>query len=492
MHLDLLSHLRLEIESELPIYRQLAEGIQRALDAGVLLHGDRLPPTRELAGQLGLNRTTVSAAYAVLEQAGCLQGVVGRGSFVIRSGAPPAAGFDWEALLGPAGADAAAGAEAAYNFANSRPAEECFPLAEFRRLAKEVVDLPEAAELLQLGSPYGYAPLRRYLLEENASTGMARAQDDLIVTNGCQQALDLIARILVETNTPVLVEDPVYHGLLRVFGRAHAQLLPVPVGEAGLNLSVLENLAAQHRPRLLVVTPDFQNPTGTALTLEQRRSILAIAVRFGIAVVEIAIYRELRYRGVALPALKQLDETGHVIAIGSYSKVAFPGLRVGWVIAPRPVVARLAEAKQTTDLHSDQLSQAVLLRFAASGELQRHIEQTRRTGGERLQAALDACARAFPRGTRYSRPEGGMNLWVELPQPLTAENLLAVARERGVAFLPGSYFSSREIHRRSLRLSFGGLAPKEITTGIRLLGDIAHELLRAPAARPLAREAALV
>ena len=490
--LDLLSHIRLETASELPIYRQLADAIQLAMDKGALLHGDRLPPTRELAGLLGLNRTTVSAAYALLEQAGSLQGVVGRGSFVVRSSATTPAELDWETLLGPVYADAAASPEPAYNFANSKPAEECFPMAEFRRLAKEVIDSPEASELLQLGSPYGYAPLRRYLSHESAASGIGRANDDLIVTNGCQQALDLIARILVEENTPVLVEDPAYHGLLRVFARARAQLLPVPVSASGLNLQVLEHLAAQHRPRLLVLTPDFQNPTGITLPLEQRRAILGLAARFGIAVVEIAIYRDLRYRGAAPPSLKQLDETGNVISIGSYSKIAFPGLRVGWVTAPRPVVARLAEAKQTADLHSDQLSQAVLLRFAESGELLRHIEQTRKVGAERLQSALDACGRALPAGTRYSRPEGGMNLWVELPLPLTAETLLNAARERGVAFLPGNYFSHKDAHRRSFRLSFGGLSPKEITAGMRILGAVAAEQMRTLAEAPLAMNAALV
>ena len=491
--MDILSHVSLDNAAATPLYRQLAENLRTAIHSGALTAGTRLPATRELAGQLGLNRTTISAAYAILEQAGLLQGLVGRGSFVARSEVPVRVNFDWDTVLAPLESLHLPPADETVNFANSRPDEQCFPMAEFRRLSKEVIDGPQAAEILQLGSPYGFAPLRRYLLAENAAAGLARPGDDLIITNGCQQALDLLGRILIEHGTPVLVEDPVYHGLLRVVTRAGAHVIPMPVStDTGLNVNALEALVAQHRPRLLVITPDFQNPTGTTLNLEQRRRVVAVAQRFGVIIIETNIYRKLRYRGISQPSLKELDETGNVISVGSYSKVAFPGLRTGWVIAPRPVVARLAEAKQTSDLHSDQLSQGVLLRFAESGELDRHLAQTRRVGAERLAAALDACERHLPPGSRFSRPEGGMNLWVELPSPLVAQDLLNAAREAGVSFLPGPYFSSRGNHRRALRLSFGGLSPEKITRGIAMLGAAAGEQLKQRSAAALEPAAALV
>ncbi len=486
-----MSHITIDQSSGLPLYRQLAESIRTAIRSGALESGTRLPATRELAGQLGLNRTTVSAAYSVLEDAGLLEGQVGRGSFVSINGRPEprnAAGkgdlFDWEALLPPIEAWSSPVSDIAINFSSSRPAREHFPMVEFRRLSKEVIDSGKASEILQLGSPYGYAPLRNYLLEQNALAGVAGAHDDLIVTNGCQQALDLLARVLVSENSPVLIEDPGYHGLLRVFGRAGANLIPVPAGgESGLNVHALEALVEQHRPRLLIVTPDFQNPTGFTLPLDKRKAILALARRCCLVVVESQIYRDLRYKGEALPSLKQLDETGQVISIGSYSKIAFPGLRVGWVIAPRPVIARLAEAKQTSDLHSDQLSQAVLLRFAESGELARHLKRTRQAGEERLRVVLESCAEHLPPGAWFSRPQGGMNLWIDLPAPLTAETLLRAAEERGVTFLPGPYFSVRRSHVRGLRISFGSLSPETIAHGIAILGSIAKEQLATHQAR---------
>jgi DNA-binding transcriptional MocR family regulator len=478
----------LDSTSDRPLYKQLAEAVRSLVEQGALQAGERLPATRELAGQLGLNRTTVSAAYAVLEESGLLEGQVGRGSFIAQrpeSQANPEVkpGLDWEALLPPLEFASGAGRKVSISFASSRPNAEAFPLAAFRRLSKEVIESPEAAQILQLGSPHGYPPLRRYLLDQALADGVARSGDDLIVTNGCQQALDLIARVFLAGADPehrtVVLEDPVYHGTVRVFARAGANILSVPVDAAGLDVNTLEEMLKQTKPRLLAVTPSFQNPTGATLSLERRKRLLELTRRFGVVLIESDLYSELRYEGSALPSLKQLDTSGNTILLGSYSKVSFPGLRVGWIIAPRPVIARLAEAKQLSDLHSDQLSQAVLLRFAQSGELARHLERTRAAGAERLETALRACARYLPPGATFTRPAGGMNLWIELPAPLTAETLLSRVEERGVNFLPGGYFSARRPHARGLRISFGGLSSEQIARGIQVLGQTAASELAA-------------
>jgi 2-aminoadipate transaminase len=220
---------------------------------------------------------------------------------------------------------------------------------------------------------------------------------------------------------------------------------------------------------------------------------VGLAQHYGTVLVENDIYSELRYQGGPLPTLKELDESGNSILLRSYSKVSFPGLRVGWVIAPQPVIARLAEAKQLSDLHSDQLSQAVLLRFAESGELARHLESTRIAGAEKLTCVLEACARFLPEGSRFTRPSGGMSLWVEMPAPLLAESLLRRATQLGVDFLPGHYFSARRPHARAFRLSFGGLSPAEIVQGLKILGEAARaELASFTTAAPLEPVAALV
>ena len=486
-----LSHLVLDTDSGVPLYKQLAESVSRLIADGVIQSGEKLPPTRELAGQLGLNRTTVAAAYSTLEEAGLIRGHVGRGSFVadlnpraLLVATPGTSSLSWDSILPATGQHGGSplGVASEIAFANSRPAAEAFPLEEFRRVAREVIESPESADILQLGPTHGYEPLRRFLRTQAVEAGIARSGDDLIVTNGCQQGMDLLARTFVSNGTCVAVEDPVYHGLIRAFTRAGAELIPVPLDDRGLDTDALEQVFERRRPRLLIVGPSFQNPTGATLPLERRKRIISLAQRFGVVLVENDVYTELRYRGQPLPTLKELDETGNTVLLRSYSKILFPGLRVGWVIAPRPVVARLADAKQISDLHSDQLSQAVLLRFSESGELAKHLGRARIAGEKRLRAVLTACRQYLPQGSSFTSPEGGMNLWIELPVPLTAEQLLARTQENGVSFLPGRYFSVNGDHARGLRISFGGLAPERITRGIQILGECAsRELAMRPA-----------
>jgi 2-aminoadipate transaminase len=429
---------------------------------------------------LGLNRTTVSAAYALLESEGLVQGHVGRGSFVLGEQGQPRAALNWEQLLPPPeAAPPAPAAPQAISFASSCPDEDLFPLEAFRRSCEEVLASPEAAAILQLGSPAGYAPLRHHLLDEARRNGVARASDDLIVTNGCQQALDLIARVLVRPGDAVVLEDPVYAGLKNVLAKAGAQIVGVPAGVEGFEIEALERAVARNSPRLIVATPDFQNPTGGTLPTESRRELLRIARSAGCVLVENDIYGELRYEGEPSLPIKQMDETGDTVLLRSFSKLTFPGLRVGWVIAPKALVARIAEAKQLADLHTDQLSQAVLLRFAASGRLEEHRARVRAAGAERLKAALAACQRSLPSGTHFTRPQGGMNLWVRLPEPLDAADLLPRVQREGASYLPGRHFEVSRREPGGLRLSFAALEPEKIRAGLAILGRVfSSELAR--------------
>jgi 2-aminoadipate transaminase len=466
--------IRLDASSQTPLYRQLSERIKELIASQKLTRGERLPATRELAGGLGLNRTTVSAAYAVLESEGLIQGHVGRGSFVLGEADSSGRGLNWEQFLPPleAAAPQVPTAPGTISFASSRPAEELFPVEAFRLSCEEVLSGAEAGSILQLGSPAGYPPLRHHLLDEARRTGVARAGDDLIVTNGCQQALDLIQRVLVRPGELVLVEDPVYPGLKNVFLKAGARLEGVPMGPDGLDVEALDRIARRAKPRLLVTTPNFQNPTGATLAAGARRSVLGIVRAAGCVLVENDIYGELRYEGEPAAPIKHLDETGDTILLRSFSKLTFPGLRVGWILGPKPLVARLAEAKQLADLHTDQLSQAALLRFVESGRLDAHRARVLPAGAERLKAVLQACERYLPAGTVFTRPQGGMNLWVRLPEPLDASELLAHAHRRGVSYLPGWYF---EVSRRDpggLRLCFAALQPEKIRAGLAILGEI--------------------
>lgn len=457
----MLPRLHLDESLPLPLYRQLYDQIVAQIRCGDLIHGSRLPATRELASQFGLNRTTVSAAYALLESDGLIRGHVGRGSFVQFEGplsAPPSP----DGLI---------------SFASSQPAGEQLSLSDFQRCCTEVINGPEAASLLQLGSPAGYGPLRRYL------TDLARIErcffdgDDLVVTNGCQHAMDLLQRLLTPVGSTVIVEDPVYHGLKNVFERSGARLVGVPVTESGVDLEKLERVLSAEQAKLLVLTPNFQNPTGATLPLQARHEILRMVRESGVTLVENDIYGDLRYRGERLPTLRQLDGTGKTILIRSFSKIAFPGLRVGWVIAPARVASDLAEIRQWCDLHTDHLAQAILLRFAETGRLASHLERVREAGRERLRVVLKSCERWLPAGSTFTQPDGGMNLWVTLPRGIDTAELLTRARRDGVTYLPGRNFSVSQIDPATLRLSFGGLTPEAIGRGVAILGRLFREEL---------------
>lgn len=470
--------LQLSHDSEVPLYRQVYEQLAHRIRSGELARGERLPATRELAGLLGLNRATVSSAYEMLEAENLIAGQVGRGSFVTGPVAVEERRVNWDGIL-PPNHPVGGFAPTEISFVMSRPARDLFPLDDFRASCAAVLNRDDLADILQLGSPSGYEPLRRLLLEEARRQRLAQPGDDILITNGCQQALDLIGRVLVRPGDTVAIEDPVYPGLKNLLAGLGAQLAGIPVGPDGVDLAFAERVLRE-RPRFLVVTSNFQNPTGATLPLAVRRALLDAARAAGVPVVENDTYGELRYTGEPLPALKQLDESGGTILLRSFSKISFPGLRVGWALGPKALIDRLRHAKEAADLHTDHLSQAVLLEFMESGRLEAHRARVLQAGAASLAATLEGCREFLPAGTRYTRPEGGMNLWLRLPEPLDAAGLLPRARKEGVAYLPGHYFTVARPDPGALRLSFASLPPEQIRSGLAVLGRlVAAELERA-------------
>lgn len=471
------SELKLDSGSAVPLYRQLFERIRAKILTGELADGTRLPATRELAGLIGLNRTTVSAAYELLEQEGLIYGHVGRGSFV-RS---PIAALSVARTQSAVQSQFGASSNGIISFATSRPAGELFPLDAFRETVAEVSASSGLAHILQLGSPLGYEPLRQYLFSRLTEEGALAPGEDLMITSGCQQAQDLVVRTLVQPGDLVLLEDPIYPGLREVLHRAGARLAGIPVTTVGLDLAELARTLQRERAKLIFVTPTFQNPTGATLPVEARLELIRLAAAHGVQIVENDIYSALRYEGSPIPSVKQLALSaggGDVIQLGSFSKVAFPGLRVGWVVASRRVVEAGAATKQWMDLHSDHLSQAILLRFAETGRLAAHQKRVIESGASKLAAALSACGASLPAGSLFTRPEGGMNLWVRLPEQLDSAALVRTAAERGVSYLPGRYFAVGRPEHSSFRLSFAGLNPARIREGIALLGGLFQEELQ--------------
>jgi 2-aminoadipate transaminase len=487
--------LQLQGESHIPLYVQLCDQLRALVHAGELRPGDRIPASRELAQHLGVHRTTVANAYAELESEGLIEGHVGRGTFIRANWRPlqiappppalvPGGAIRWESLFADERGDDALDRllrttpASGISFVFAQPPEAYFPLDEMRSCCNAVLRR-ECERILQYGATDGYPALRKALLELLRSEGVQAREENLLVTDGCQQALDLICKVFLRPGDTVVLENPTYPGTIAVLTAARARCLGVPVrtesggGAApGLDLDALEQTLAANRVKLMILMPDFHNPTGLSLTLAARRRLLEIAAKHQVPIVEDHIYARLLARGELLPSLKQLDRANIVVQTDSFSKVAFPGLRVGWIVAPVNVIDRLRVVKQTTDLHTDQLSQAVMAEFTRRGLFQRQVDRMRKLYAARLAAVEEALVRHMPSDTRWTHPNGGMSIWLELPAGFDANELLVRARERGVVFAPGRYFYVQSPQPNTLRLGFVALEERQIARGIAILGDI--------------------
>lgn len=483
--------LQLDPGSHVPLYIQIRDQIRSLIASGQLTRGNRIAPSRDLARQLGVHRTTVANAYAELEADGWIEGHVGRGTFVARGPDPPRAtrpaaggnGILWESLLAHPAEEGFFDILAptldpdVISFATARPPETSFPLAEFRRAA-DVVLRKEGRRLLQLGPTDGYPPFKDFLFDWLRQEGIRAERDEILVTNGCQQSLDLIRRVFLRPGDTVAIENPVYPGAVTALGGPGVKSIPVPVGDDGLNLDALEMILSQSRVRLLLLTPNFHNPTGTTLSLEARRRVLELAGQYQVPIVEDNIYGGLRLRGKELPSLRALDSRGLVIHLNSVSKICFPGLRVGWCVASRAVTERLRVAKQASDLHTSQLPQAVLTEFARRGWLAKYLQKMRALYRERLEGLERALESHFPPEVKWTRPEGGMAVWVRLPEGMDAAELLVKAKARKVWFTPGRHFYFAAPRPHTLRLGYCALTKEQIERGVEILGNLLRAEMR--------------
>ena len=484
--------LELNRDSHVPLYAQIVSEVCRRMTDGALKVGDRLPANRELARTLGVNRNTVTTAYAELAADGLISSRVGSGTYVTRLPSPtPRASFKaqdpgspisspmlWDALLTLQTRDnwlaemsSLEQRRDGISLALALPSADLFPLDDFRRSVDRVLR-KQGRVLLQLGATSGYAPLQEYIASQLALSGAKVSADEVLITNGCQQSLDLIRQILVEPGEEVVLENPTYPGALSVFCGGGSKYISVPVARNGMDLNVLEDVLSQRRAKLIYVVPSFQNPTGVTMDSAARHQLIGLAARYRVPIVEDDIYRELRYDGPEVPPLKALDEHGLVIYISSFSKVGFPGLRVGWIAAPKLVIEHLNRVKQRCDLHASLLAQAAIHEFAKRGLLGKHIKRVKKAYRLRRDAMLEALDRYFPDEASWSRPEGGMSVWVRLPGALGSRQLLHQAAESGVTFISGDHFFASSPRENVMRLSFTMAGPQAIDEAVKRLAAI--------------------
>lgn len=479
--------------------RQIQLHFERLINQGLLAPGVKLPATRELAKELGVNRTTAALAYDELVAAGWARAHVGQGTFVTdrlpaATEAPRQAAtrFDWTGLLSKSAQVAAADARrrqgyslvprptpGLISFAGGMPDSGLFPTDALRRVLNRVIR-EEGRELLQYYPPRGYPPLREYLAGYLLRFGLEARPEEILIVNGSQQGFDLVARTLLDPGDFVAIEEPSYPRAMQVFRAFGAQLLPVPMAPGGLNLEYLERLLERQSPKLLYCQPSAHNPTGLNMTAPARQRLLEVAGRHSLPIVEDGFDGTLFYGARTPVPLKGLDASGSVIYIGTFSKILFPGLRLGWIVAAPELLDRLAAAKELSDIHTSPLLQAAAFQFGRQRLLDRHQAKILREYSRRRTALLAALARRMPAGVSWTETEGGFSLLLTLPEGLDGAALLPRAMERGVAFTPGNAFFVEGGGERTLRLSFSALPVAQIDEGIKRLAETVRDAQRQP------------
>ncbi|TCS36611.1 2-aminoadipate transaminase [Paucimonas lemoignei] len=354
------------------------------------------------------------------------------------------------------------------SFAGGLPSPETFPV-DHMRAAYEKVLSKQGKVSLQYGPSDGYAPLREWVASTLSTDGACIVPEQVLMVSGSQQGLDLLGKVLIDEGSKVLVETPSYLGALQAFSVYGPQFESVPTDDGGLLPESLDAIGKD--ARLLYALPNFQNPTGRTLSVERRHALVESCARLGVPLIEDDPYGALCYRGDPLPKLLNMNPEG-VIHMGSFSKVLTPGIRLGYVVAPEPLVRKLEQAKQATDLHTAQLTQMVVYEAVKDGFLSQHIPTIRKLYADQCQVMLSALEQYFPEGVRWTRPEGGMFIWVTLPEHIDSMKLLEEAIEELVAFVPGAPFYANAPQKNTLRLSFVTVSPEKIREGVAKLGKL--------------------
>jgi GntR family transcriptional regulator/MocR family aminotransferase len=495
-----------------PLTDQIVTRLIGSIHSGAVPLGTRLPSIRALASQLGVNRNTVAHAIRELAEKGYVETRFGGGSIAARptpalppEAQPPGNGAgepavlserDWEqrfarhlgAFLSPATPPLfPTGRPRPINLFQLRPDTGLFPLERFRRCLNTVLRRG-GRHLLNYGSPAGYLPLREQIARRLRQARIAADPSQVLIVTGSQQGIDLLARAFVDPGDRVVVESPMYSIALKIFAMNGARLHAYAVGPTGIDSKALEQLGPQQPPKLFYAVPNFQNPTTHSYTLEEKTTLLRHAYRLDSLVIEDASDTELHGEPGQWPALASLDPTRRVIYLNTFSKTLVPAVRVGYLCAPAPLVRRLSELKEMTDLSQSLILQAAIAEFMERGYFDEHVAQLRATYRTRMERVLELLEATLPAETPFTRPDGGLCVWVDLPPHLDAQRVFEHLRGRGVLVSPGSLYQSLPSGRNGIRLSVAAEPEDRLREAFAILGRELGELLRRPPPTPAEQE----
>lgn len=363
------------------------------------------------------------------------------------------------------------------SFAGGMPAPSTFPVKELQEAFNHVLS-EQGAAALQYGVSEGYAPLRAWVAERMNGKGIDCKPENIFISAGSQQVLDFAGKIFLDPGDKVIVESPVYLAAVQAFRTYQAEFVAVPADNQGMDTTALEQKVAEHKPKLIYINPTFENPRGATLPADRRAKIAQIAAAYQVPVIEDDPYGELRFDGEPLPPIKSFPGGEWIIHMSSFSKIISPGLRVGWAVADADVILKLTMSKQASDVHTNSLAQCGIHRYLTTNDLDAHISRITDTYRVQRDTMLAEMAAHFPAACQWRKPEGGMFIWVTLPEGSDATALLAKAVAEKVAFVPGApFYAGDRVDKNTLRLNFSNSSPEQIRTGIRRLGAILRQEL---------------
>jgi 2-aminoadipate transaminase len=480
----------LDREAPTSLTEQIVERFRRAIDDEELEPGEKLPTTRALAEEAGINHLTAVRAYRRLAEEGYVTATVGRGTFVRR--VPPAAaaaadGTEWQNAVLPEERSSFPNEMLAESFrlpsdpdliplATGWPDPELYPVEALAEITAGVfADL--RGEALNYVDPQGVPGLREELAKRGRAAGFAASQEEIIITSGACQGLDLVCRALVEPGDVVAVESPTFAGALIAVQATGARVIGVPVDEDGFDVGALEQVLARHEIKLVVVQSACANPTGCDLSPERRDRLVELARERSFFIVEDGVYATVRYEGMERPRLRQAAPN-HVIYVDSLSKTIGGGLRLGWVAVSGPVRRRVMRLKMGADMNTPGLVQHIGARYLAAGHHDAYLERTLPIYRERRDALLESLERRLGDEVTFTRPLGGHHVWVRFREPLDERSLFAEAVRQGVGFLPGGATMAERPENTSMRLSFALFTPEQLDEGVRRLASAVRAVRR--------------
>ena len=497
--MDWLDILKDSQTSDGPLYQQIMNRLRSCIESGQLAGNAKLPTNRELATLLDVDRSTISRAYTELAQAGLIESHVGRGTFVKNTSAVKTKArqkdgrISWSEKFSQQSNNVAtllgqqstvnATPEGTISFGGGLPTEEFYPHDQFEDIVAQLLKSEYSREMFNYSPAEGHPLLVKEVQKVLAAQGVSATDDEILIVSGSQQGIVLVTDTLIDTNDTVIFEEPSYLWAVCNFKSRQAKCVTVPITDTGVEIKALERVLESEQAKLLYLMPNFQNPTGNSMSLENRQKVLALCTKYGVPILEDNFASDLRYEGQAVPPLRALPGGKDIVIYqGTFSKALCPGLRVGWVVGPAELMKRLRLAKRSCDLSTNSMAQVILAKYLKDGLYQQHLEHVKRAYKLRRDTMLGALDRyisplelAGGHKIFWTKPTGGLFLWMTLPAGCTARELLYFAEREGVSFLPGDLYYCNKPQLNCMRLCYIQQDEESIEEGVkRLARAISH------------------